>query len=187
MSFHQRYYLSHFARDIFIVVASIVVAVFLIRLGIFETVVGESIGSLVFASFVAGAFFTSLFTVAPAGVALVAVGQSMSPVLVAFIAAIGATLVDMLIISFVRRDLSKDLDGLAQMTFRHHIIRAFHFGFLKWAAFLIGMFLIATPLPDEFGLFLIGVSKINPKFLPLVFFVAHFLGIWAVVSIATAL
>lgn len=186
MSFHQRYYLSHFARDIFIVVASIVVAVLLVRLGIIESFIGDSTTSLVFASFVAGAFFTSLFTVAPAGVALVAIGQSLSPVLVAFFAALGAVIIDMLIITFIRKDLSKDLDGLVQMTFRHHIIRAFHLGFLKWVAFLAGMFLIATPLPDEFGLFLIGISKVDSKFLPLIFFVAHFIGILVVVSVILA-
>lgn len=186
MSHHRRYYLTHFARDIFIVTASIVVAVLLVQLGIIDSFIGESTASLVFASFVAGAFFTSLFTVAPAGVALVAIGQSMPLVLVAFFAAIGAAVIDMLIITFVRRDLSKDLDGLAQMTFRHHLIRAFHFGFLKWAAFLIGMFLIATPLPDEFGLFLIGISKVDSKFLPLIFFLAHFLGILLIISLALA-
>ena len=74
-----------------------------------------------------------------------------------------------------------------KVTFKHHLIKAFHFGFMKWVAFIIGLFLVATPLPDEPGLILIGLSKINPKFLPLIFFVSHFLGILALVSIASSI
>lgn len=184
---HHRFFVGRLVRDTFIIFASVVGAVLLVRLGIINAFIGESQFSLIFASFLSGAFFTSLFTVAPAGVALVAVAQSFNPFLVAFFGAIGAMLIDMLIISFVRKDIAANLDGLAKMTFKKHILHAFHFGFLKWIAFGAGIFLIVTPLPDELGLFLIGISKINHRFLPLAFFISHFIGILVIVFLASAI
>lgn len=184
---HHRFFAGRLVRDVFIIVASVVVAILFVQLGIIEAFIGESQLSLILSSFLGGAFFTSLFTVAPAGVALVAVGQSLSPFLVAFFGALGAMLIDMLIISFVRKDIIANFDAVARTTFKKHILRAFHFGFLKWVAFGAGLFLIATPLPDELGLFLIGISSISSRFLPLIFFVSHFVGILLVVSIASAI
>jgi len=132
-----------------IVALSIVAAVILAKSGLISSFVELTSGSKAFSSFIAGAFFTSIFTVAPAGVALAAIGGSFPPILVAFFGALGAILVDHIIIYFVRKDLTEDLDGLSEMAFKRHLIRAFHFGFLKWAAFIIGLFFIATPLPDE--------------------------------------
>jgi len=184
---NRHYYIRHLLRDAFIVLASIVMAIFLVNLGVIESFIEATEGYKILSAFLAGAFFTSVFTVAPAGVALVAIGNSSPPIFVAFFGAIGATLLDLMIIAFVRKDITQDLDGLKRMTFKHHLIKAFHFGFMKWAAFVAGIFLIATPLPDEPGLVLIGLSKINPKFLPLVFFISHFLGILAIVSIASVI
>lgn len=185
---HQTYYIRHFVRDLFIVAGSIFLAFLLTKAGLIDLFIQATSGSKAFSAFIAGGFFTSVFTVAPATVALAAIGGTFSPVLTAFFGAIGAAMVDMLIISFVSKDLTQDIDEFRRrLTFKHHLIKAFHFGFLKWAAFLIGIIFVATPLPDEPGLILIGLSKISPRLLPLVFFVSHFLGILAVVSIASAL
>lgn len=183
----QRYYIRHLVRDIFIIVASIIIAVILARSGFIGSFV-ELTGSFkALSAFIAGAFFTSIFTVAPAGVALIAVAESFPPLYVAFFGALGAMCVDLFILAFIRKGIAADLRNLSKMAFKRQVIKAFHFGFFKWAAFIIGMFLIATPLPDEPGLFLLGISKINSRMLPLVFFLGHFLGIWAIVSIASAL
>ncbi|PIP55544.1 MAG: hypothetical protein CO183_00285 [Candidatus Zambryskibacteria bacterium CG_4_9_14_3_um_filter_42_9] len=179
--------IRHFIRDVLILVLSIVTAILLINSGFVESFIGLTGWSKALSSFIAGAFFTSIFTVVPAGVALAAVSHSFSAVLVAFFGALGAMLIDVLIISFIRKDIAKDLDGLTKMTFRYHLIKAFHFGFLKYVAFLFGIMLIATPLPDEPGLFLIGISKINPLLLPAVFFVSHFIGIWVIISITAVI
>jgi hypothetical protein len=185
MALHR--YLGKLLRDLFVVVASIIAAVIIIKLGFFDYFTNVTGPSLVLSSLVAGAFFTSIFTLAPAGVALIALSQSFPPVLVAFFGALGAALVDVVIIAFIRKGISKDLENISKVTFRHHLLHIFHFGFLKWVAFAVGMFFVATPLPDELGLFLLGMSRINHKLLPLIFFLGHFIGIWALISIASAL
>lgn len=174
-------------RDSFILLASIIAAIFFSRLGFLDYFSSLTGNSLALSSLVAGAFFTSVFTVAPAGVALVAISQSFPPVLVAFFGALGAVAIDLVIISFIRKDVAEDLEKLSEAAFKRHLIEAFQSGYLKWAAFLTGMFFIATPLPDELGLFFIGVSKVRHRLLPIIFFVSHFFGIWALISIVRAL
>lgn len=182
---NHHYYIRHLVRDAFIVTASIVVSILLVNLGVIDGFIEATESYKILSAFLAGAFFTSVFTVAPASVALVAISNSFSPIMVSFFGAIGATLLNLLIISFIRKEITQDLGGLQKMNLKHHLIKAFHFGFMKWVAFIVGLFLLATPLPDEPGLVLIGLSKINPNYLPIIFFVSHFLGIWALVSIAS--
>lgn len=182
-------YIRHFIRDLLIIAGSILVASVLVKLGVIESFISVTSGSKILSSFIAGIFFTSVFTIAPAAVALVAISQSYSPILVALFGAIGATIVDLLLASFVRKDVVADIEELEKMSrlsLRYHVVKAFHFGFLKWIAFGLGVFIIASPFPDEFGLLLIGFSKIKTPILPFLFFIANFLGIWALVSIAAA-
>lgn len=183
----NRYYLERLLRDIFIVAGSIIISIFLVQAGIIDFFIGAAGSSKIISSILAGAFFTSIFTVAPSVVGLLAIGQSFSPVWVAFFGAFGAMAVDIVIVNFIRKDISEDLKGLTRLAWRRHFIQAFHFGFLKWVALFFGTILIASPLPDEAGLFLIGVSRINPKALPLIFYLANFFGIYLLVSLAQAL
>ncbi len=181
-------YLHHILRDTLIVLASIVLAYLLLKEGAIESFLASTGDSLIISSFLAGAFFTSIFTIAPAGVALVAIGQSYHPLAVALFGALGAMCVDLGLLLLVRKDLtSAEMIAGKVFRFRRLIIKGFHFGLLKWFAFIAGIFLIASPAPDEVGLFLLGASKINSKLLPAVFFTANFLGIWAILSIAAAL
>lgn len=181
------YYIHRLLRDLLIVVGSIIVAIVLVKAGLIDIFIEATSGSKILSSFIAGAFFTSIFTLAPAAVGLIAIGGSFPPVLVAFFAAFGAMLVDLIIVSFIRKDISEDLNGLAQLTLRRYFIEAFHFGFLKWVALVLGMFFIVTPLPDEAGLFLIGVSKVKTSALPVILYLAHFFGIYILVSVAQAI
>lgn len=184
-----RYYFEHLIRDILVIVGSVIVAVYLFRLGIIENFVANDNSPRIISAFIAGMFFTSVFTVAPAAVALVAIGESFSLVLTAFFGALGALVLDMFIISFIRNDITKDLDGLVEKieyrrpSLRRFVEEAFRNGVLKWAALVFGVLIVASPLPDEFGLLLIGLSKINTWKLAVALFAAHFLGILALTSI----
>ncbi len=188
MSYHHRmnklYYLRHLSRDFVVVVLSIILAFVLYKTGVITGFIEATSFSRPITAFISGMFFTFVFTVVPAGVALANVSETYPPLYTAFFGALGAICVDMFILHFVRRGLVKDVSGLARTTLHTHVLKLFHFGFLKWIAFVSAMLLLATPLPDEPGLFLLGISKVKSKFLPLLFFVAHFVGILAIISIA---
>jgi len=179
----NKYRLGHLIRDIFIVAGSIIISIILAKSGSIEALIKIGSDFTILSSLIAGAFFTSIFTIAPATVSLVAISQSSSPFLVAGIGALGASLIDNIIITFIRKDISDDLENLSHLALRRHFIQAFHFGFLKWVAFGLGLIFISTPLPDELGLFLIGISKVKSWTLPFIFYIAHFIGILVIISI----
>ncbi|TSC67044.1 MAG: Uncharacterized protein CEO19_392 [Parcubacteria group bacterium Gr01-1014_73] len=174
-------------RDLVIIAVSIAVAVWLARLGAVEKFLALTGGFKILASFVAGLFFTSIFTTAPAMVALAVLARDFPPFWVAAIGAIGAALVDLLIFRFVRDDLAKDAAGMFTNKVRIKFIRLFRHGFLKWLLVLFGGVILASPLPDELGLAILGLAKIKNRVLLPLSYIMNFLGILTIVSVARLL
>ena len=79
----KKQYLKHLMRDLAIIAVSVAVAVLLARLGVVEKFMVFAGGFKILASFVAGMFFTSIFTTAPAMVALVVLARDFPPLWVA--------------------------------------------------------------------------------------------------------
>lgn len=180
----KKHYLRHLLRDLLIIAVSIAVAVWLVRLGAVEKFLALAGGFKILASFVAGLFFTSIFTTAPAMVALAVLARDFSPFWVAAVGAVGAAAVDFLIFRFVRDDLAKDAAGIFRVKIRRKFVRLFHHGPLKWLLVLVGGMILASPLPDELGLAILGLTKIKTRLLLPLSYIMNFLGILAIVSVA---
>lgn len=172
-------YGRRFARDLIIVAVSIALAVFLVRLGILREFLTRTAGFEILASFTAGIFFTSAFTIIPAGLALSEIAAAGNIFSVAFWGALGAVLGDLLIFFFIRDTFAEDLTGFLKRFKIRFTLESFHLGFLKWMAPLLGGLIIASPLPDELGLTLMGLSKTKVAVLIPIAFCMNFLGILA--------
>ena len=61
-------------------------------------------------------------------------------------------------------------------------MRSMHFGFMKWLSPIIGALIIASPLPDEFGITLLGLSKLKIMVLLPIALVMNMLGIYLLVT-----
>ena len=183
----KKQYLKHLLRDLLIIVISVTAAVWLARIGAVEKFLALTGGFKILASFVAGMFFTSIFTTAPAMVALAVLARDFPPLWVAAIGAIGAALVDFVIFRFVRDDLSKDDAGMFTVKIRRKFVRLFRHGFLKWLLVLFGGVILASPFPDELGLAVLGLAKIKNRVLLPLSYVMNFIGILAIVSVARLL
>ena len=164
------------ARDLWLVVLSVAAAVYAARSGLITAFVESAAASDVLASFIAGMFFTSLFTVAPAGVALGELALSSAVLPVAFWGAIGAVVGDLVLFSFVKNTLFEDIQALAR-PWRQVWTRTLHSPLLQWVAPIVGGLIIASPLPDEFGLALLGVSHIRLALFVPIAFIGNFAGI----------
>lgn len=174
---------QHVVRDFLIICASSGFAYFLAKSDLVPQLL-EYDGVFKFLiAIVCGALFTTVFTIVPASVALVEMSSTIHPLLIATLGGIGAMIIDSIIASFVRKDITRDLQGISRLSFKWHFISLFHFGFLKWFSFALGLLVIASPLPDELGLFFIGISKVKSKYLPFVFFLANFVGIYLLLSV----
>ncbi|OGI87040.1 hypothetical protein A2906_02005 [Candidatus Nomurabacteria bacterium RIFCSPLOWO2_01_FULL_37_25] len=180
----KKQYLKHLMRDLVIIAASVAVAVWLARLGVVEKFMAFAGGFKILASFVAGMFFTSIFTTAPAMVALAVLARDFPPLWVALIGALGAVLMDFIIFRFVRDDLSKDAASMFRVKIRRKFVRLFQHGFLKWLLVLLGGLILASPFPDELGLAILGLAKVKNRILLPLSYVMNFLGILTIVSVA---
>ncbi len=130
-------------------------------------------------SFIAGFFFTSAFTTAPAVVALGQIAKNGSLFYTAFFGALGSLFGDLIIFRFIRDRLTDHMHELLKKDkwWRriHHL--TFNLRYFRWLTFLMGGVIIASPLPDELGISLLGLSKMKTKHFIPISFIFNFMGI----------
>jgi len=173
--------------DVVNIVIGIFLAWFLISSGALDALFSISSRAYIAAIFIAGLFFTSAFTLAPAAIFLAELAQHAPPLTVALIGALGAMCGDLMLFLFIRDRFTEDVKGVLGRKTVQRILNSFHLGFWKWLAPLLGALIIASPLPDEFGLSLLGLSQVRIGILLPLTFVMNFLGILSVVVAANAL
>ncbi len=170
--------------DILIIALGIALTVILSKFGVIDSVVDGLGNYVVLASFFAGIFFTSTFTIAPASVAIVNIAEHAPLPTVALWGALGAMCGDLILFFFIKDRFSVDLMNAFSVSARKHFLHSFHFGFLKWLSPILGALIIASPLPDELGISLLGLSKIKISLLMPIIYAMNFLGIYAIVGFA---
>lgn len=165
-------------QDIAIISLSVLVAVFLVKTNVLSEVLLTTQELHSMGSFIAGIFFTSVFTTAPAIATLGHIAKEGSIINNAFFGAFGAVLGDIIIFQFIKDKLSEHfLDVVGHNGLWKRIHALFKLKYFRWITFLVGGLLIASPLPDELGIGLLGFSKMKLKqFVPLSLFF-NFIGI----------
>jgi hypothetical protein len=179
--------MHHLQWDAFILLLSIVAAVVLARLGVFAHLLTFAQSYQLASSFIAGIFFTSMFTVGISTVAFAEIGNSGNIVAIALAGAVGAVFGDMVLFLFIRDNLSADLKEILKKASYRRFIAHFHGGIFRWLSPILGALVIASPLPDELGLTLMGMSKMRSMLMIPITFVMNFLGILAILSVISHL
>lgn len=145
----------------------------------------QRLGNLGYAgAFITGIFFVSTFTVAPAAVVLYHLADKLHPVEIALLAGIGAMLGDYIIFRFIKDKVFEELAGLFQPVHKRFLRPLFKSPFFAWLLPFIGATIIASPLPDELGVSMLGLSKIRRWQFFAVTFALNALGIFLVVTTA---
>lgn len=123
-----------------------------------------------FGIFVTGILFVSFFTAGPATLLLISSAPDYNPVLLSMVAAVGTLVGDWLILKFFEEKVSYELVPLAKKYGVMPMVKQMRRRRFRPIALLVGMVLIASPLPDEAGLGLLGITKTPMRILlPLVF------------------
>ncbi len=174
-------------EDLINVGVSVLIAWFLISSGALSHFLADTDTGRIFESFVVGIFFTSAFTLAPSAIFLGELSHHISPFTVALFGALGAMCGDLILFLYIRDRLADDIKAMFPKRAVRHFLNSFHLGFWKWLAPVLGALIIASPLPDEFGLSLLGLSRTRLAVLMPVAFVMNFLGILLVASVAHVL
>ncbi len=174
-------------RDIAIVVLSILVAVVLEVSGALEQVLLATQETKFVGSFVAGFFSASMFTVAPATVAIAEIGRSNSLLETVIVGATGAMFGDLLIFRFFKDRLSHHLGAVISRFTAKKSEQKYWRHVIKIVAPILGGLCIALPLPDEAGLALMGISKIKTTRLMAISFFCNMIGVFLVISVARSI
>lgn len=151
----------HLRQDFYIVVASVAVAWAIVHFGAVDALLSYMGEGVLAASFVAGMFFTSVMTTAPAIAVLGVLSLHGNPLLVALVGGAGAVCGDYLIFAFVRDRLGDDFAYVLRREGSPRFFKIFHRKSFRWVLPFVGGLIIASPLPDELGLALLGIAKMR--------------------------
>lgn len=132
------------------------------------------------AALLAGMLFTSILTTAPAIVSLVELSETVPALQLALVGGIGAALGDLMIFHFVRSPVTTYILRAAFHPNVRRMRELFSRGSLHWIAPMLGAIVIASPLPDEIGLFLMGISEFRPLQIAPFLFAANATGIYLI-------
>lgn len=171
----------HILQDIGIIILSILIAVILVKTGILVSLI-EGLGAFkLLGAFIAGMFFTSIFTTVPALTTLGEIALLQNPFLVAIIGGLGAVIGDMVIFRFVRDRFADDLKEV--FTLEHpskRLAKLADMRFFRWFVLFFGGLIIASPLPDELGVSILGLAKVPTRWFIPIAFIFNTLGILVV-------
>ena len=173
-----------FIRDIVIILLSVVITILMIRIGGLQEILSVAQEAAIIGSVIAGFFFTSIFTIAPAAIALAEISQHASSWSVALWGGLGAACGDLILFLFVRDVFLDDLRAALPIRRIKRFLSPLHYGSARWIVPMVGALIIASPLPDELGISLMGMSKIRLWQFFIISFVMNALGIFAIASVA---
>lgn len=177
----------HIVHDAAIIMLSIVIALLLIQSGTIYSLLDASREFGHLGAFVSGMFFTSIFTTAPAIVTLGEISTRMGIVETALWAALGSVIGDMIIFRFVKDRISLHMfEILPQKSGLKRFSKLFKLRFFRYLTFLVGGIIIASPLPDELGISLLGLSRMREVYFVPLSFVFNFVGILTIGLIAAS-
>lgn len=154
-------------RDGSVLALSILLAIIISRLDVVRELFVVSETSVVLTALVAGLFFTSAFTAAPAIVVLGQLAQANSVFVVGLVGGVGAALGDLILFRFFKDTISADIRLLMRRSCGQACVRALRTRPARFLSVILGGFIIASPFPDELGLALMGVTRISlPVLIP---------------------
>ena len=178
---------NNLVRDLVLVIFSVFIAIILAKTGALESLITSTQEMRFVGSFIAGIFFVSIFTAAPATVALGEIAQSNSVIMTAILGGLGALIGDLIIFRFVKGRVSEPFSYLTKVSKAERIVSIFKLKLFRWIIPFIGALIIASPLPDEIGVAMLGLSKMKNSYFILLSFVLNSAGILIIGLIAKAL
>ncbi|MDE1965825.1 MAG: hypothetical protein KGI41_01105 [Patescibacteria group bacterium] len=114
-----------------------------------------------FGALFTGFFFVSTFTAVPATVVLFSLAHTLAPLPTGIIAGIGAVVGDFVIFRFIRDGIVEEWMPVLERVSDTWLGRMFSSPFFAWFLPVGGALIIASPLPDEFGIGLLGIARLS--------------------------
>lgn len=177
---------SHHRRrhhNLLLLITGVIAAIILANSPFFSQVISslDSVPWLV--AFIGGMLFASTFTLATGGLILIKLSAVYSPIFLIILGGIGAVTCDSIIFHLFRHKVSSHISPIYQeLIHKSHLHRILHTHYFAWTLPVVGAFIMASPLPDELAISLLGISRTSfTKFFWMAFF-SHLLGMSTLIA-----
>jgi len=181
------YYKNWQYKNTALLVVSVVALIFVLDSEAVTAAI-EIIGSWGYlGAFITGIFFTSTFTIAPAIILLYSFSTILQPLEVAAFAGAGAVIGDYILFRFLKDRVFAELRPLVKKFGGSHVKHLFKTPYFAWLMPLVGGAIIASPLPDELGVGILGLSRLKTWQFLVLSFVFNTTGILIITLIARAI
>ncbi|MEW5996603.1 MAG: hypothetical protein AB1657_03345 [Candidatus Micrarchaeota archaeon] len=135
-------------------------------------------------AFIAGLFYSYGMTTPFAIAVFAMMAGNMNPFLLAALGASGAVASDLLMLGAFSGEVGKELRITRKVSFRIPEAKSFPG---RLALYLLGGFVLMSPLPDEVGVVILGISRIQAWKFAVLSFVSKFAGVLAIAGISLSL
>lgn len=170
-----------------LLIAGVIAAFYLSRWQVFHDLL-LSLGAYGYlGAFIGGMLFVSTSTVATGLVILLVLFETHSLIGISLVAGLGGVVGDLAIFHFVRDELAEDITPLYNKFGGKHLTILFHSKYFHWTLPVIGALIIASPLPDELGVSLMGIARMKTRSFLILSYVLNTCGILATLAMGAVL
>lgn len=183
--------LHHKHKNLLFLVLGILAAIILSRLPFFTNFL-TGLGKFGYlGTFFAGMLFASTFTVSIGALILIELSQSLPALPLIIFSALGAVFCDFLIFKFVKDSVTEEItpiyEEMERLDKKNHLRKLIHTKYFAWTLPVIGALIILSPLPDELGVSLLGISNIKTYRFMIISLCSHGLGMTLLISAASVI
>lgn len=163
----------------------VAIAVALGRSDLVQSIANSGTTGMVAATFIFGAMYSSMLTVAPATVGLFELAAAGVPIwMLALIGGFGATLTDITLFQIIKLGFIDEVIAHLKRHAEGSLSHLFQIPLVKTLVVIVGAVSIATPIPDEIGLAMMGIGQARWSLVAAMGFVFNTLGIACIGLIA---
>ena len=137
--------------------------------------------------FATGMLYSYGFTAAPATAILLIAADGVNPVAASLIGGVGGLISDLVIFRFLRTSLSSEIKRLARERPIRRLRKAIPKYMRKPLIPILAGLIIASPLPDEIGVFLLASTGISLRLFSLEDYLLSTVGIFLILAAGTVL
>lgn len=181
----MRFWMKWHHRHLVFFIGGLILAIILASNPIFRSLI-SGLGTLGYlGAFIAGLLYVSSLTVGTSIVIISGLAQDLNPILVGLIGGLGGTLGDFLIYKFIKDDLTQEIGEMLTLSEKELLKKLVEINIIKKLLPVIGVIIIALPLPNELGVACLGLSNFSKKQFLLISFAANAVGIALVASVVS--
>lgn len=179
----MKFFKNYRYKNLTLFLLSILLAIILSRFDLLGKILFNLGHLTLIGPIIAGILFVSTSTAALGILILFDLTKTISPFEIALIAGLGAMIGDLAFFRFFKGNLLSEITPIYNSLGGRHITKMLHHKYLSWTLPVIGAIIIASPLPDEVGVSLMGLTKIKSYQFMLLSLVLDITGIFLLISV----